>query len=151
MKNLYKTCAALFVAILGLTFASCSDDKDEPIDFNQLPSVAQKFITTYFGDTKVSSVKYDKDKNDHEYEVKLQNGFELTFNVAGEWTDVDAPDGKAIPNGIAPEPIESFVLATYPESGINEIEKIKTGYDVELINGIDLKFNLQGEYVGVDA
>ncbi|MCH5229036.1 MAG: PepSY-like domain-containing protein [Muribaculaceae bacterium] len=141
---------AIFIAILGLTFASCSDDKDEPIDFNQLPTISQNFIKTYFTNVEIVNIIYEKDKNNHEYEVDLENGFELTFNKEGDWTDVNAPNGQTIPDGIAPESIANYVSENYPDYGINEISKEKNGYDVELTNGLDLNFNLQGEFTGID-
>lgn len=151
MKNFYKTSSALFVALLGLTFVSCSDDKDEPIDYKQLPTAAQTFINTYFGDTSVVKITSDKDKNKQEYEVDFANGFEVTFNKDGEWIDVDAPTGMTIPDGIAPEPIANYVSTYYPDLGINEIEKVTTGYKVDLINELELEFDAQGQIIGNEA
>lgn len=149
MKKLFKIMLFAAIGIMTLSMAACSD-KEESMEPNQLPDAAQVFIADYFGDGSIKSVKYDKDKHDHEYEVVLNNGFELTFDRAGYWTDIDAPAGVTIPEGIAPEPIHGYVNYNYPGYGINEIEKNRSTYDVELTNGVDLSFTLSGDYIGMN-
>lgn len=150
MKNFTKILPAIFLVLMGISLVSCSDDKNEPIDFNKLPLVSQDFINTYFKDVDIVSILYNNDKDVQEYDVELGNGFELTFNIQGDWIDIEAPEGQTIPAGIAPEPIENYISVNYPEQGINEISKNKNGYDVDLTDGTDLLFNLQGEFQGTD-
>ena len=38
----------------------------------------------------------------------------------------------------------------YPTSGINEISVEINGYEVELINGLDLLFDLDGNFLGIE-
>lgn len=146
MKNSLKFLSALAVSLLCFTFVACSDDETKEPD--QLPTMAQVFIGDYFGDGSIKSVTYDK--KDKDWEVKLYNGFELKFDEQGNWTLVDAPTGQVIPDGIAPEPIASYVVANYPQEGITEIEKTKSQYEVELTNGYELYFSLAGEFQKVD-
>lgn len=146
MKNSFKLLSLLAICVFGLALYSCSDKEDkEPY---QLPDAAQVFIADYFGGGSITKVVYNKD--DKNYDVSLDNGFELTFDEAGNWTDVDAPAGKTIPDGIAPEPIQTYVNTNYPDDGINEIEKTKSQYEVELTNGTDLYFTLTGEFISTD-
>ena len=132
----------------GLGLVSCSA-KDESVNFDELPATAQNFINTYFADSRVEECNYDNE--DREYELKLANGFEVTFNEAGEWISVDAPKGKSLPSGIALPAIVSYVASNYPDAGINEIEKTKYGFDVDLTNDVDLGFYPDGKFIGKDT
>ena len=149
MKKLLRFLPVALLALTVLSLSSCKDDKDEPFSYDKLPAAAKTFVSTYFSNTTVKSVKYDQD--DQEYEVYFNNGYDVTFNMAGEWTDVNSPENKAIPDGIAPTPIVEFVEALYPNVGIKEISKESYGYAVELVNGIDFKFNQAGENIGVES
>lgn len=151
MKKTFKWIPALLVAFLSIAMFSCSDDdEDQPITYDQLPAMSKDFIKTYFSGEEIVSVTFDKDKNNKEYEVLLRNGFDLSFNTSGEWISVDGPLGATIPDGIAPQPIVNYVSTNYPNEGINEIEKVKTGYEVELTNGYELNFNQNGDFVSLD-
>lgn len=141
----------LVMSIFTFSFAACHDDDDDmPILANELPQAAKTFISQYYPDIKVVKVTRDQDNNRVEYDVVLGNGHDLTFNANGEWTDVDAPLGQTIPDGIAPANIVEYINQNYNGYGINEISKESYGYDVELTNGIDLEFNAQGEFIRID-
>ena len=147
MKKLLSVFGLASLCLLLVTFVSCSDkNDDEPVAPDQLPGAAMQFIQNYFPGTTISNIEYDK--KDKEYEVYLSNAYEITFDQAGTWQEVDAPDGYAVPEGIVPEPILNFVALEYTGQGINEIDKTTYGYHVELINGMDLKFAPNGEFIG---
>lgn len=145
-KSLYFTLALVF----GLTvLSSCSED-DNLVAPADLPQAAQTFMNKYFAGTDVLSVKKDGKHSGTEYTVKLRNGYEVEFDATGNWTDVDAPAGKTIPDGIAPDRIASYVAQEYPGMGINEISRDYRGYDVELVTGLDLEFDIEGNFLRVD-
>lgn len=150
MKTL-KTFMLLLIGLLPISLAACSDsdDKDVLITESQLPATSATFVKAHFPDAKITSIKKDVDKKKVEYDVYLANGFELTFDEAGEWTDVDAPDGMTIPSGIAPLSIVDFIESYYPAQGINEISRYTRGYEVELTNGLDLLFDTTGNIVRI--
>lgn len=150
MKSITKFLSFLFISSVLALLGSCSDDKDEPMVYDQLPEKAQTFLDTYFPSAKISSIEYDAEKDDQDYDVKLDNGYNITFDKYGDWVDVEAPEGVVIPAGIAPAAISKYVSNNYPDAGINEIEKIKTGYDVYLTNSLNLLFDTDGTYVGWD-
>jgi pectin methylesterase-like acyl-CoA thioesterase len=54
------------------------------------------------------------------------------------------------PAAIIPEPILQYVKTSFPGTMITKIDKERYGYDVELSNDIDLKFNYQGMIIGMD-
>lgn len=137
------------VSLMAVAVCACSDD-DEPINPLELPQTARNFLTQYFPTYEIRSVEKDGRHDNTEYTVTFVNGYEVEFDAAGEWTDVDAPRGLAIPDGIAPAPIAEYVTSYYPTDGINEISRDTRGYDVDLISGIEIEFTLTGDLVSIN-
>lgn len=138
---------AMFSAVL---LWSCSDDKDEPVAVTTLPEAAQTFLSSHYADVKVQSAVRDKDDHNVEYDVRLANGHEVTFDAEGNWTDVDAPAGQTVPDGLVPEAVALYIVTNYPSEGINEISRSAAGYDVDLTNGVDLVFDPFGNFLRAD-
>ncbi|WP_052081912.1 PepSY-like domain-containing protein [Porphyromonas macacae] len=126
------------------------DQDDTHIDLSKLPSTARKFIRTYFNEADVVSVEVDNDKGKKSYEVRMRNGFELEFDQNGEWKEVDG--GRlAIPKGIVPAKIEQFVSKKHPNISIVQISRNRRHYEVELANGIEIKFDAKTfKFIGYD-
>lgn len=147
MKKFMKFLPIMLVAFIGcIALWSCDDDKDETIATDRLPSEAKTFISQYFPSISIVSAQKDKD----DYEVVLSDGTRIDFNKSGEWTDVDAPVGKTVPTGFYPAAIDSYIATSYTGTGINEISKERRGYDVELVTGIDLIFDTEGNFISLD-
>lgn len=144
MKKIMRFLPMLLIAVLGAAAWSCSDNDDEVISGETIPTAAKAFITQYFPSAKI--VTATKDKN--EYEVTLSEGTRIDFNISGEWTDVDAAAGKTVPSGFYPEGIDAFIAENLNSVGINEIEKNRNGYEVELLTGADLTFDYEGGFTG---
>lgn len=145
MKRIFKSLSVFSLLLFTLGFVSCSNDDDQPKEFTQLPQAAQSFLSTYFMNATYSKIDYDK--GDMEYKVELSNGYDITFNMDGDWVEVDAPEGMTIPEGIAPTKISDYVSQYYANYGINDIEVTYMGYNVELTNGLELQFNKDGNTV----
>lgn len=151
-KNYLKLLLASFLLIGGSSFMySCSDKDDDieyTIQFKDLPSEAQTFITTYFPNANTSKIEKQTIGSAIMYEVDLSNGYEIEFDSMGVWQEVDAPDRMTIPSGIAPSAIEEYVNTNYQNYGINEINKVGDGYNVEINGGLRLTFNAAYECTG---
>ncbi len=153
MNKIYSTTIAIVIAvIIAATAWSCSDDdkNDGPVSYEQLPMAAKTFLTEYYGGIPVVNVRSEGKDNSLETTVTLKNGHEIEFNSMGEWNDVEAPAGDVIPFAIIPEPIQAYLVATYPDQGVREISRGYNGYEVKLANGLELKFSPSGEYTGID-
>lgn len=146
MNKFLKLLPLFFVAVLAFGAVSCSDDKDEPVPSAELPVKAKEFISTYFPTATITLTTKEK----HEYEVTLSDGTRIDFDKAGEWKDVDAAAGKTVPTGFYPSAIDENVAEVSPEAGINEISKENYGYEVELLSGVDMKFNHEGAFISFD-
>ncbi|MDE6681321.1 MAG: PepSY-like domain-containing protein [Muribaculaceae bacterium] len=146
MKKFLKFLPVLLAGILAISLWSCDDDKDEPVAYDELPAAAQTFLTTYYPSVKTVSVTKDKD----EFDVVLANGHKVDFNKQGEWQDVDAPMGQTIPTGFYPSAIDDYVANMANNAGINEISKIREGYEVETLTGLEIHFSSEGNFIGYD-
>lgn len=134
----------LFVLLLGLMTLNAFAVNDRPITFQQLPQKAQQFINTHFSGVEVLSATVDDD-----YEVYLANGTKVEFTMQGEWKEVKCP-GAAVPAAIIPAAISKYVKANFPNTTIVKIDKKYSGYEVELNNDLELKFDKNGNFIGLD-
>ena len=77
---------------------------------------------------------------------------QISFNNYGEWIYLDAADGKTLPNGFYPAEIDNYLAQYFEGQGINEITKVKRGYEVELITSTEILFGPDGSFIeiGVD-
>lgn len=145
MKNVMYSVMALVVVL----FASC--EKEEMIGVDGLPGTGVTFLEQHFTGVKVSNVKKEKEGlNGTEYTVYLENGIRVKFDKNGNWEEVEAPDNIAIPTSFILDNIVAYVAEHYPNTGINSIDKERNRYDIELTNGLDLEFNLAGDFVRID-
>lgn len=143
----------LFGLSLGLTACSSDDDaSDVAITYEQLPAASRDFIETYFEGVQRVLVEKNTvpDADGTLYEVKLINGFELDFDSEGVWIEVDG-NSNPVPDALIPETIRAYVLDHYPtELFVKSIEKKSYGLKIELSNGVELKFDAQGLFIGPD-
>ncbi|MBD5301066.1 MAG: hypothetical protein HDS17_06325 [Bacteroides sp.] len=150
MKKIYLF---LMVCIFGCLAWSCSDDDDNDITISvsSLPTPAQQFISQFYPADKVARVTKDVKNSplNSEYEVRFVSGQEVEFDAAGQWIDVDAPKGQTVPTGIVPA-IDEYVGLNYDGKGINEISRDARGYEVELVDGTELLFDANGQFIGID-
>ena len=121
------------------------------IDRNELPQEAQDFLSTHFPKAKVSMIKVDKHllkKTD--YDVKLVNGTKIEFNNAGKWTSVDCKT-KAVPEALVIKPIQRYLKKNFPDVLVVKIEKKTFGFELELSEGTELKFDRLGTFKSMEA
>lgn len=110
-----------------------------PIKQNELPKAAQTFLSKYFPSDEVVKDEKEQGHRGMEYEVDLKSGAEVDFRDNGDWKEVKAARGKAVPSGIVPAAIAKYVSANYNGQSIVEISHKRGGYDIELSNGSELK------------
>ena len=135
--------------VLGITAAASARDTYAHDD-SVLPEAARTTIANNFK-SKVSVVKIDKDFGRvSEYEVILTDGTEISFDRNGNWENVETNKSKSVPSGFIPKTISDYVSKNQPGTRIVGIEKERSGYEVELSNGVDIKFNKDGKFVRYD-
>lgn len=138
----------LSVIILTLLMGVCGFAQDRIITFEQLPANAQKTITQHFDKTAISYVKMDNDGS-LEYEVYFTNGAEVEFFKNGEFKKADCKHLQ-VPQGLVPEQVRTYVKTNFPQTFITQWEKRHNGWKAELNNELELLFNNQYQFTGID-
>ena len=103
------------------------------------PAITE-FVKTYFPKASVLIVKPEHD----EYEVRLSDGTELEFTRNFEWKKIDCEHSNtytAVPAELVPEQIATYVKTNFVDQSITKIEKKRKGWEIELSNELEIKFN----------
>lgn len=117
---------------------------------SDLPQAARTVLKNNFK-ADISFIKIDKDFGRiSDYEVVLTDGSEVKFDRSGNWEEVEASRNSSVPNNFVPQAIRDFVSKNHKGAKVVGISKDRKGYDVELSNGIEAKFNLQGQFKRYD-
>lgn len=115
----------------------------------QLPAKSQEFVKTYFSDYKISYVFVDKEFADTDYEVRFENGTEISFNNKGEWTEISSRN-DCIPTGFILKEITDFVETNHNGMCITDVEKDFNRIKIELNDNLEIEFNSKGKLVSYD-
>lgn len=120
----------------------------------ELPQNSRDFIAQHFASETLTFVEKENNwlpwDNDDVYEVHFSSGLEMGFNKVGEITEIDAARDQQLPMEVLPEAIKSYVNTNYPGVGITGWEIDSKDQEVELSNGVDLKFDSNGKFLKVD-
>lgn len=117
---------------------------------NLLPANAQSFLKTHFPEVTTMTIS---EKTipiiGKSFEAKLGNGFEIDFNEAGEWHEIDG-NSQPIPAVIIPSSINEYLLQNYKDIQVTAIDKENKQIKVELTNNMDLLFDNNGKFLKID-
>lgn len=144
MKKIILAVAMAIVTAVGMSAASVGDSYT--IDREQLPAEAQAFLTRHFPKAKVGMIKVDRHllkKTD--YDVRLTDGTTIEFKNNGKWESVDC-GRNAVPDAIIPKAILDYVKKKGNGASIVKIEKESWGYEIELSDRVEMKFDLLGNF-----
>lgn len=145
-----KSKTLLVMMLAGVSFLSC--EKESIVSEGALPSAASQFITTHFPDETVLQVKKEKDfLKKTVFDVILSNNFELEFRENGDARKVDG-NGNVIPvEVIKPVTILTYVEEHFPDKTVvaweRDSDSKKEEIEVELDNGLELKFDKDGKFL----
>ena len=136
----------LLIIICSLTLVGCGE---KPISPTELPQEVQTFVKQNFANSTITFAQKEWGLFGSEYDVTLNDGTMISFNRNKEWDKVSSTTAP-IPTAIVPAPIASHISTSFPGVSITKIDKDDNGYEVELINGLELKFNQQGALMEMD-
>ncbi len=145
MKKLLFT-SFTFIALI--TFSTISYSQDKIISQNDLHADIKKFISTHFKDHTILKAKEDKERNSMKYKVKLTDNTKLEFDSNYKIIEIDSK-GK-VPESVVPAAILAYVKANYPNNYITDWELKGANQQVELNNGLELEFNMKGDFLSID-
>lgn len=136
------------VVLLMLSLSACSE-KEEVITMNELPSQARTFISTYWPNVEATALLKETHGCSTEFKVILADATTIDFDKKGVWEDVE--NNVGIPTGFILKPITDYVAQHFSGAQIIEISKDKKNFDVELNTGINLVFDVNGNFKRIDS
>ena len=113
-----------------------------------LPEAITAFIKQHFPNATIAGVEPDHDHGGLEYDVYLNDGTQIDFDANNQWEKVESM--KGVPAFFIPKAIASHVKGSYQNTVITKINKEYNGYEVELNNGVELRFDGSGRFLGMD-
>ena len=125
--------------MLAQSLTSLADDRMIPV--SQLPATVNTFVTKNFPGKTITYAEKDVEFGGTKYDVMLNDGAKIEFDKKGNWDNVDCK---------VPAAIAQYVKTNFPGAKIVKIDKERHGYDIELSNDIELKFNKNGALIGMD-
>ena len=144
MKKLMLILAVLF----GAMTATARDNYSH--DVNILPKAAKTMLSENFK-SGVSHIKIGKEFGQiRKYNVVMTDGTEISFDKHGNWKDVEVAHDSVVPVAFIPSAINTFVKEKQGTAKVTGIEKKAYGYDVELSNGVDVRFTAKGKFLRYD-
>lgn len=143
MKKILVLLAGIF-AFVGISKAD-----DRPVTYDQLPEAAKTFIKKHFPKAKLVYATVDDDLIRPDFEVRLDNGFEIQFENDGSLDKIETRDGD-VPEVLIPEKIREYVKKNYPHVTYKEYEVGTRSYEVKLSNKLELKFNSSFVLIEID-
>lgn len=139
----------MFLTVAAALCVGVAVADDRPIDYKELPQAAKSFVTKYFAKAKVAATTIDAEVMRTEYTVYLEGGTKLEFNKQGAWSKVDCGI-SAVPSGIVPAAIAGYVAKNHAGASVVKIDVGRTDYELDLSNGLELKFDLKGNFLRMD-
>ena len=140
----------LLIAATALSVGSMVAGDRYSRNIADLPATAQTTIQQNFK-AKLSVIKIDSGITGiSEYEVVLTDGTEITFDRNGEWRDIEVAIGKKVPDYFVPQTIRNYIKANNQNRKVVSIEKNRNTYEVELENGVEMKFDRAGNFIRYD-
>lgn len=139
MKNLTRIIFVLtFFAVTSSLMAY-----DVTITENELPANAKAFLKKYFANDNVIYAEKDFDS----YDVSLQSGIEIDFDISGNWYKVENRGMNPIPTDFIPKSVMETVTKAYSGAKVVDVEYKHMGkyYEIKLDNRMELKIDSKGK------
>lgn len=145
-----KRTGIILIGFALMANMACADNDKVTNNINELPQVSRTFLSNYFNGNKVSHIKIDKDLFlIDSYNVILTDGTSVEFNREGEWKEVKSFQ-QNIPDTLIPAEVKQYVSQNYPSQKIMAVERGKRKVSVDLANGLELEFDLNGNLIDID-
>lgn len=139
----------LFLTLALLALPRASAGNAHPIELEQLPQAARRFLSEYYPDVSLTLAREEGfGIMNREYEVVLSDGTRIEFRGNGQWEQVDSR--YELPRGITPREIATYVARRFPREAIVGIERSRRHYEVKLISGAELTFDRSFRLIDID-
>lgn len=141
----------LILASLLLTVTAVFADNDKITrDKSVLPTVSRSFLNDNFSGMDISHIKIESNLfGTKGYDVILTNGVNVEFDKNGQWKEIEARHAS-VPLNILPTVMADYIRTNFPDNHIVSADKDTREYEVKLNTGLELKFDLRGNFKKFD-
>lgn len=146
MSNMKKL-SVLGIFAFILLMSGCGD---RTVTADQVPEPVKAFIQQTFPGQTISYAEKDVELTGSKYDVVLADGTRIEFDTDNIWDKIECTLANPVPTALIPAAIATHIQTNFPDAIILKIDKEHYGYEVELANGLELKFNKQGALMEVD-
>lgn len=148
-----KTLKLAFILVFTTFFAACSSDDDNNdndtlLSENDIPTQIMSYITEHFPDNNIVQAVQEEENNTITYDVLLDGNVELEFNSDFEIIDIDST--SELPDSVIPQALLDYVAENYPDNYITDWELELSHQQIELNNGLELEFEMDGTFIRID-
>lgn len=143
-----KNFISAIVLLLSVTLLLIGCEEETVLKESDFPLEIQTYVETYFPDHEIVQLVRDRDDFKVTYDVILSGAISLEFDKDFEITDLSSSSG--LPDSTIPEAILAYVHANYPQQFIVEWDLDRKSQQVDLDNGLELRFSKEGEFLRID-
>lgn len=141
-KNVKAMAMALAAAlILGGAFILGCDDGDDNddkwISYAEISAEAKAAIEASFGTELISSSTIKSVKKDSDsYEIYLNDGTKIDFDLSGKWKEIDnnaGIDAKYFGTDAELKKIKAWADTNHPGKTIEEVDRKPNGFEIDFL------------------
>lgn len=122
--------------------------KDSVLPIHEVDPKIASYVATHFPNQTIIQAIKDKDFLHKSYDVWLSDNIYLEFNKKFEIIEIDSE--IKLPDSVIPVKILTYVHTNFPQQFITDWSYDDKRQEVELNNGMNLIFNKNGDFKGID-
>lgn len=145
-----KLLSLFFGAMFMLSTNACFADNEVVVAPENLPAKITSYVNANFPKSTVAHATKEREGMGFEYKVWLSEGYTLEFDRGERIKEIKGT--TQLPDAVVPQAVRNDVATRYPGTYVVEWELYnrKAIQEVKLNNGVELLYNLQGMFIGID-
>lgn len=143
----------IILSVFFLTLVSCDkDNENDPnevtLKTSEIPAEIKTYVDTHFASSNINRAVKETENGVVSYEIYLGGNVELEFDSMYKITDIDGR--TQLPDSVIPTALLNYVKQNYPNQFITDWELELNHQQVELNNGVELEFAMNGDFLRID-
>lgn len=137
------------ISVLVLTLSVVAvNAQDRKIAVKDVPSQITSYVATHFPNNSIVKASFDDHEIYKKYEISLNDRVSLEFTPDFKVKEIKSK--SKLPDSVIPKEILRYVQANYPNNVITDWELDDGNQQIELDNGLDVEFSLNGDFIRID-
>lgn len=144
-----KSLIKILLIATAFLFSLTSCEKEKILTISELPTEITAYVSTHFPNNTITQAIMERDGLSKTYDILLSENINLEFNRKKEIIEIDGE--TQLPNSVIPEKILQYVTVNYPTNFITDWKLDGKNQEVQLDNGLNLEFNMKGDFLRIDS